>query len=170
MLKERAVAGKSACILGGGPIGLEMAEALKKRGLKVTVIEMRDQLLPGILDPEMAMLVEKHVRQNDVELRISCRVTGFGGNGKVEKVFTDQGELPADLVVLATGVKPNVKLARDAGLRIGDTGAICVDSRMRTIDPYIYACGDCCEFVHQLTGKMVYVPLGSTANKQGRVA
>jgi NADPH-dependent 2,4-dienoyl-CoA reductase/sulfur reductase-like enzyme/rhodanese-related sulfurtransferase len=170
LLKERAVAGKSACILGGGLIGLEMAEALKIRGLKVTVIEMRDQLLPGLLDPEMAMLVEKHVRQNIDELRTSCRVTGFGGSGRVEKVFTDQGELPADLVVLAAGVKPNVKLAADAGLEIGSTGAIAVDNRMRTDDTRIYACGDCCQTPNLINGKEVYVPLGSTANKQGRVA
>ncbi|HEX2769745.1 MAG TPA: FAD-dependent oxidoreductase, partial [Geobacteraceae bacterium] len=170
LLKERAVAGKSACILGGGLIGLEMAEALKERGLKVTVIEMRDQLLPGLLDPEMAMLVEKHVRQNIDELRTSCRVTGFGGSGRVEKVFTDQGEMPADLVVLAAGVKPNVKLAADAGLEIGSTGAIAVDKRMRTDDTRIYACGDCCQTPNLITGKDVYVPLGSTANKQGRVA
>jgi NADPH-dependent 2,4-dienoyl-CoA reductase/sulfur reductase-like enzyme/rhodanese-related sulfurtransferase len=170
LLKERAVTGKSACILGGGLIGLEMAEALKSRGLKVTLIEMRDQLLPGLLDPEMAMLVEKHVRRNIDELRTSCRVTGFGGNGRVEKVFTDQGELPADLVVLAAGVKPNVKLAADVGLEIGSTGAIMVDKRMRTDDVRIYACGDCCQATNLITEKDVYVPLGSTANKQGRVA
>jgi NADPH-dependent 2,4-dienoyl-CoA reductase/sulfur reductase-like enzyme/rhodanese-related sulfurtransferase len=170
LLKERAVAGMSVCILGGGLIGLEMAEALQARGLKVTVIEMRDQLLPGLLDPEMAMLVEKHVRQNIDELRTSCRVTGFGGSGRVEKVFTDQGELPADLVVLAAGVKPNVKLAADAGLEIGATGAIAVDKRMRTDDTRIYACGDCCQTPNLITEKDVYVPLGSTANKQGRVA
>ena len=169
-MKERAVAGKSACILGGGLIGLEMAEALKERGLKVTVIEMRDQLLPGLLDPEMAMLVEKHVRQNIDELRTSCRVTGFGGSGRVERVFTDQGELQADLVVLAVGVNPNVKLAADAGLEIGPTGAIVVDKRMRTDDTRIYACGDCCQTPNLITEKDVYVPQGSTANKQGRVA
>jgi NADPH-dependent 2,4-dienoyl-CoA reductase/sulfur reductase-like enzyme/rhodanese-related sulfurtransferase len=170
LLKERAVAGKSACILGGGLIGLEMADALKSRGLKVTLIEMRNQLLPGLLDPEMAMLVEKHVRQNIDELRTSCRVTGFGGSGRVEKVFTDQGDLSADLVVLAAGVKPNVKLAADAGLEIGSAGAIAVDTRMRTDDHRIYACGDCCQTPNLITGKNVYVPLGSTANKQGRVA
>jgi pyruvate/2-oxoglutarate dehydrogenase complex dihydrolipoamide dehydrogenase (E3) component/rhodanese-related sulfurtransferase len=147
-----------------------MAEALQARGLRVTVIEMRDQLLPGLLDPEMAMLVEKHVRQNIDELRTSCRVTGFGGSGRVEKVFTDQGELPADLVVLAAGVKPNVKLAADAGLEIGSTGAIAVDKRMRTDDTRIYACGDCCQTPNLITEKDVYVPLGSTASKQGRVA
>jgi rhodanese-related sulfurtransferase len=118
----------------------------------------------------MAMLVEKHVRQNIDELRTNCRVTGFGGSGRVEMVFTDQGELPADLVVLAAGVKPNIKLAADAGLDIGSAGAIAVDTRMRTNDHRIYACGDCCQTPNLITGKDVYVPLGSTANKQGRVA
>jgi NADPH-dependent 2,4-dienoyl-CoA reductase/sulfur reductase-like enzyme/rhodanese-related sulfurtransferase len=170
LLKERATAGKSACIIGGGLIGMEMAEALLARGLKVTVVEMRDQLLPGILDPEMAMLVEKHVRQNNVAIMTSCRVTGFGGCGIVETVFTDQGELQADMVVLAVGVKPNVKLAADAGLIIGFSGAIDVDERMRTSDDLIYACGDCCEAINLITSRQVYIPLGSTANKQGRVA
>ena len=170
LLKERAISGYRACILGGGLIGLEMAEALQKRGLKVTIIEMRDQLLPGLFDREMALLVEKHVSQNSVEIRTSCRVTGFGGSGRVEKVITDQGELPTDLVVLAAGVKPNVKLAADARLEIGKTGAIAVDKRMRTTDPRIYACGDCCQTADLITGKAAYVPLGSTASKQGRVA
>ena len=170
LLKEKAIPGKAACIIGGGLIGLEMAEALIKRGLKVTLMEVRDQLLPGILDPEMAMLVEKHVRQNNVAVMTSCRVTGFGGSGKVEKVFTDQGELQADIVVLAVGVKPNIKLAADAGLRIGFNGAISVDERLNTSDPFIYACGDCCETYHLFTSREVYVPLGSTANKQGRIA
>ncbi len=170
LIKERAVAGNSACILGGGLIGLEMAEALKKRGMKVTLLEMRDQLLPDVIDPDMALLVENYVRQRIDLLKTSCRVTGFGGSGRVEKVFTEDGELPADLVVIAAGVKPNIKLAADAGLRIGHNGAISVDARMRTSDDFIYACGDCCEYVNQVTCKVVYSPLGSTAVKQGRVA
>ncbi|HEX9024693.1 MAG TPA: FAD-dependent oxidoreductase [Geobacteraceae bacterium] len=170
MLKERAVAGNSACILGGGLIGLEMAEALKKRGMKVTLLEMRNQLLPGLLDPDMALLVENYLRRQIDLLRTSCRVAGFGGEGKVEKVFTEDGELPADLVVIAAGVKPNVKLAADAGLHIGHTGAIAVDPQMRTSDPFVYACGDCCEYFYEITGRPAFTPLGSTAVKQGRVA
>lgn len=170
LLKGEAVGGRSACIVGGGLIGLETAEALQKKGMKVTVVEMRDQLLPGVLDPEMAFLVGKHVRMNKVELLTACRVTGFAGEGAVAKVVTEKGEVPADLVVLAPGVKPNVQLAREAGLEIGITGAISVDARMRTSDPNIYACGDCCETTHLVTGRKVFVPLGSTANKQGRVA
>ncbi len=170
LLKERAVAGKSACIVGGGLIGLETAEALKQKGMKVSLVEMRGQLLPGVLDPEMASLVEKHLRQNGVEVMTGCRVTGFEGAVGVAKVMTEGGELPADLVVLAPGVTPNTQLAADAGLEIGPTGAIAVDSAMRTSDPAIYACGDCCETTHLVTGRKIYLPLGSTANKQGRVA
>jgi NADPH-dependent 2,4-dienoyl-CoA reductase/sulfur reductase-like enzyme/rhodanese-related sulfurtransferase len=170
LLKEKAVAGKSACIVGGGLIGLEMAEALHSRGMKITMIEMREQLLPGLLDPDMALLVEKYVRMNGVDLRTSCKLTGFVGDGSVEKVLTDQGEIAADVAVIAVGVRPNVKLAKAAGLSIGFTGAINVDERMNTSDPYIYACGDCCESTSLLNSRTVYVPLGSTANKQGRVA
>ena len=169
LLKGEAVSGKSACIVGGGLIGLETAEALQKKGMKVTIVEMRDQLLPGVLDPEMAFLVGKHL-MNKVELITACRVTGFAGDGAVARVITEKGEVPADLVVLAPGVTPNVHLAKDAGLEIGTTGAIAVDSRMCTSDPHIYACGDCCEATHLVTGRKVFVPLGSTANKQGRVA
>lgn len=170
LLKQKAVSGHAACIVGGGLIGLETAEALKQKGMKVTVIEMRNQLLPGVLDAEMASLVEKHCRMNGVDVMTASRVTGFGGTGAVASVMVDQCEIPADLVVLAPGVTPNTGLAKAAGLEIGATGAIAVDTCMRTSDPDIYACGDCCETNHLITGRKVYVPLGSTANKQGRVA
>ncbi|AJY71380.1 pyridine nucleotide-disulfide oxidoreductase [Geobacter sulfurreducens] len=170
LLKAQVAQGKSACIVGAGLIGLETAEALRQQGLPVTVVEMRDQVLPGVLDPEMAAMVEKHLRHNGVEVMTSCRVTGFTGNGSVKAVVTEQGEVAAELVVVAPGVKPNVRLAQDAGLEIGATGAIAVDDRLRTSDRHIYACGDCCETLHLVTGRKVYVPLGSTANKQGRVA
>jgi NADPH-dependent 2,4-dienoyl-CoA reductase/sulfur reductase-like enzyme/rhodanese-related sulfurtransferase len=170
ILKEKAQPKKAVCIVGGGLIGLETAEALKTRGLRVTVLEMRSQLLPGVLDPEMAMLVEKELRANEVEVVTSCRVAGFDGTFRVEKVITVRGDYPADLVVCAPGVVPNATLAEHAGLALGPTGAIAVDERMRTSDPSIFACGDCCETTHLLTGRKVYIPLGSTANKQGRVA
>jgi NADPH-dependent 2,4-dienoyl-CoA reductase/sulfur reductase-like enzyme/rhodanese-related sulfurtransferase len=170
LLKNCAIRGDTACIIGGGLIGLETAEALQQKGMRVTVIEMRDQLLPGVLDPEMAFLVEKQLKQQGVTVMTGCAVTGFGGQTAVEKVFIGEHELSADLVVLAPGVTPNVGLARAAGLDIGITGAIGVDARMCTNDPNIYACGDCCETTHPVTGKKVHIPLGSTANKQGRVA
>ena len=169
LLKNSAVSGATACIVGGGLIGLETAEALKLKGMRVTIIEMRDQLLPGILDQEMAFLVEKEVRQQGITVMTGCMVTGFGGKTAVEKVIMGEHDIPADLVVLAPGVIPNVGLARAAGLNIGRTGAIAVDTKLRTSDPDIYACGDCCETTHLITGKKVHIPLGSTANKQGRV-
>ncbi len=169
-LKSRAIAGRSACIVGGGLIGLETAEALTQKGMQVTIVEMRDQLLPGILDPELAFLVEKQVRQQGVTIMTGDRVTGFRGKEGVETILIGDRELKADLVVLAPGVTPNVDLARAAGLEIGVTGAIAVDTRLCTSDPHIYACGDCCETTHLITGNKVHIPLGSTANKQGRVA
>ncbi len=170
LLKTCAITGSTACIVGGGLIGLETAEALQQKGMQVTVVEMRDQLLPGVLDAEMAHLVEKQLAQQGVKVMTGCAVTGFDGNITVAKVLIGAQELPVDLVVLAPGVTPNVELARAAGLDIGITGAISVDARLCTNDPDIYACGDCCETTHLITGKKVHIPLGSTANKQGRVA
>jgi len=170
LLKEMALSGNRACVVGAGLIGLETVEALATRGMQVTVVEMRNQVLPGILDPEMATLLEKSIVQQGVKVMTFCRISGFGGNGCVEKVIADRGEMPTDLVVLAIGAKPNVDLARSAGLTIGVTGAIAVDDHLRTSDPAIYACGDCCETVNMVTGQKIYAPLGSTANKQGRVA
>ncbi len=170
LLKINALSGGTACIVGGGLIGLETAEALQQKGMQVTVIEMRDQLLPGVLDPEIAFLVEKQLRQQGVTVMTGCAVTGFNGSTRVEEVCIGEQVLPADLVVLAPGVTPNVCLAMGAGLEIGITGAILVDARLCTNDPDIYACGDCCETTHLLTGKKVHIPLGSTANKQGRIA
>ena len=170
LLKASAVAGKQACIVGAGLIGLETAEALRQQGLEVTVMEMRDQVLPGVLDAEMAALVEKHLRMNGVRVMTSCKVTGFAGTGRVQGVIAGKEEVAAQLVVVAPGVRPNTTLARETGLEIGATGAIAVDSRMQTSDPRIFACGDCCESLNLVTGAKVFVPLGSTANKQGRVA
>ena len=170
LLKEQAVSGNLACVVGAGLIGLETAEALAERGMQVTVVELCNQVLPGILDDEMANLLEQHINSKGIKVMTSCRVIGFAGTGRVEQVITDQGEVSTDLVVLAIGARPNVDLARDAGLAIGETGAIAVDDRLRTSDPAIYACGDCCETVNLVTGAPLNAPLGSTANKQGRVA
>ena len=170
LLKNSAISGNRACIVGGGLIGLETAEALQQNGMNVTVIEMQGQLLPGVLDREMAFIVEKQLRLQGVTVMTGCRVTGFVGKSVVEKVLIGEQELLADLVVLAPGVTPNVGLATAAGIETGVTGAIAVDARLCTNDPNIYACGDCCETTHLITGKKVHIPLGSTANKQGRVA
>lgn len=160
---------KDVVLVGGGLIGVEMTQALVVRGCRVTIVERLPHIL-GILDWEMARLLELHLESNGVRIVAECGVTGFRGKDVVEAVLTEQGEIPADLVILSAGVRPETALARAAGIEVGPTGGIRVDETMRTSDPAIYAAGDCVECVDRLTGRPVYVPLGSTANKQGRVA
>lgn len=153
-------------IVGTGFIGLELCENFVELGLDVTLVEMLPQVTPG-LDPDMAVYVEEELLRHGVKV--------FTGNGVQEigdgAVRLANGEtLPADMVIMATGVKPEVTLAREAGLEIGETGAIRVNARMQTSETDIYACGDCIEQFHVVTGKPVYRPLGSTANKTGRIA
>lgn len=156
-------------IVGGGLIGVEVTEALVEKGCRVTIVEMLPQIL-SMLDWEMACLVAQHAESHGVKVLTDTKVVGFEGDGRVTGVVTDKGSLPADMVILAIGVRPNVKLAQDAGLEIGSTGAIKVDQHMQTSDLDIYAAGDCVETTDLVTGRACYVPLGSTANKQGRVA
>jgi NADPH-dependent 2,4-dienoyl-CoA reductase/sulfur reductase-like enzyme/rhodanese-related sulfurtransferase/two-component sensor histidine kinase len=166
------LAGKKArdvVIVGGGLIGVEMTEALVARGCRVTIVEQLDQIM-RILDWEMAQLLENHMESNGVRVMTGTRVLSFTGAEFVEGVVTDRGTLLADMVILAVGVRPEVSLAQNAGLEIGSTRAIKVDTRMMTSDPDIYAAGDCVENTDVLTGMPCYVPLGSTANKQGRIA
>lgn len=160
---------KRAVIIGAGLIGMEMAEALIKQQLEVTVVEMQDQVFPAFLDPEIAGMVAKYVKDIGVNLLTSEKVEGFIGDSDVTAVKTDKRIIPADVVILAIGARPNTELAKAAGLTIGSTGAIAVDDEMRTSDPDIYAGGDCAESVHIISGKKVFAPMGSTANKQGRV-
>jgi NADPH-dependent 2,4-dienoyl-CoA reductase/sulfur reductase-like enzyme/rhodanese-related sulfurtransferase len=160
---------RNVVVIGGGLIGVEMVEALFKYDCQVTLVEMMPQIL-RMLDWEMARLVERHLELQGVKVLTNARVTSFEGDGQVSGVVTTEGRLPADLVVLGIGVRPNVTLARAAGLDIGGTGAIKVDETLRTSDPGIYAAGDCAETIDLVTGKPCYAPLGSTANKQGRVA
>jgi NADPH-dependent 2,4-dienoyl-CoA reductase/sulfur reductase-like enzyme/rhodanese-related sulfurtransferase len=162
---------KKAIIVGAGLIGLEMAEAFVSKGLKVTVIEALNWLLPTLLDFEVAAYVEKHLRGKGVEPLFGQRVTGFEGdkNGLVRKVTTANNELEASLVLLAVGVKSNVKLAKDAGLTLGSLGGISVNQYLQTSDPDIYAGGDCVENVNLITQKNMLAPLGSTASKHGKV-
>ncbi|MBN2578045.1 MAG: FAD-dependent oxidoreductase [Pirellulales bacterium] len=160
---------RDVVIVGGGLIGVETTEALVESGCRVTIVEMLPQVL-NVLDWEMAKLVERHMESHGVKVLTGSKVLSFEGNGRVSAVVTEHGTLPADMVVLAVGVRPNVGLAREAGLEIGTTGAIRVDDHMRTSDPDVYAAGDCVESVDLVTGRPCFVPLGSTANKQGRVA
>lgn len=160
---------RNAVIVGGGLIGVEMAESLTKCGCRVTIVEMLPNILP-MLDPEMAILVEKYFESKGVKILSKTKVQGFEGQGAVSSVTTDKETLQADLVVLAIGVRPNVELAKDADLEIGVTGAIKVNKQMSTSDKNIYAAGDCVECTNIITDKPCFIPLGSTANKQGRVA
>ncbi len=161
--------GREVVMVGGGLIGVEAVEALFECDCRVTLVEMLPQILP-MLDWEMAQLVERHMELYGVKVLTNTKVTAFEGDEVVTGVMTTQGRLPADLVVLGIGVRPNVELARAARLQIGVLGGIKVDETMRTSDPEIYAAGDCVESTNLVTGKPCYVPMGSTANKHGRVA
>ncbi|MDD4859318.1 MAG: FAD-dependent oxidoreductase [Dehalococcoidales bacterium] len=162
---------KNAVVIGAGPLGLEVAEALVTRGVKTTVVEALDWVMPTLLDFEIAAQVGKHLRTKGVDLLFGQRVTGFENDagGRVSKVITRDSAIEAQLVLLAIGVKPNVTLAKEAGLKTGATGGIEVDAHLRTSDADIFAGGDCVENTNLITGHKVLTPLGSTANKHGRV-
>ncbi len=157
-------------IVGGGLIGVEVAEAFVETGCRVTMVEFLPHILP-ILDPEMAILVEKYFNSKGVKIMTGTKVTGFDGdNGVVSKVLTSNGEIAVDMVVMAIGASPTTKLAVDCGIEIGSTRAIKVTPQMQTNDPNIFAVGDCAEKMNIITNEPCYIPLGSTANKEGRVA
>jgi len=160
---------KNVVIVGGGYIGLEMAEALRALGLPVSIVEMAPQLMVN-LDQDMSELVLGEVERQGARLLLNDGLVRCEGSGRVQKVVTQHSEIPADVVLIAVGVRPNTALAQQAGLKIGAKGAIAVDEHMRTSQDGIYAAGDCVEATHQVTGQKVYIPLGTTANKQGRTA
>ncbi|MEU5912543.1 FAD-dependent oxidoreductase [Micromonospora sp. NPDC047527] len=162
---------RRAVVVGGGYIGVEMAEALIQRGLSVTLVEASDQAMSTV-DGDMAELVVEAMRGLGVTIRTGLKVTGLEQqDGRVSAVVTAEGPIPTDVVVLGLGVRPNAALAEAAGLPIGPTGGIRVDRRMRVPGlPGIWAAGDCVETLHRVSGMPVHVPLGTHANKQGRVA
>jgi len=167
---ERLQPGAHAVIVGGGLIGLEMAEALRARQLDVRLLEMQPQVLSGILDADLAEQVHRALRRNGVDLHLGEALLAIEGkDGRAARVRTATGSYPAELVILALGVKPNVELARESGLEIGISGAIAVNEHLQTSDPAIYAAGDCVESRHLINGDPLYLPLGSTANKHGRM-
>jgi len=159
-----------ALVVGGGFIGLEMAENLARRGLRVAVLEKLPQLLPP-LDSEMAVPIAEHLRTQGVEVHLGDGLAGFEGDGGTLVARTESASrLAADFVILAIGVRPETELARAAGLELGARGGIAVDTQMRTSDPHIYAVGDAVEVEDAITGQEVLVPLAGPANRQGRVA
>ena len=159
-------------VVGGGYIGLEIAEACRIRGLDVTVVDLSATPV-GTFDPDVGAQIAEAVRGEGIELVLSDGVAAIdvGTDGRACAVVTASGrELPADLVVLGLGVRPNVALAREAGIPLGTSGGVAVDARMRTGVEGVWAAGDCVESVHRLSGQRVVVALGTHANKQGRVA
>jgi NADPH-dependent 2,4-dienoyl-CoA reductase/sulfur reductase-like enzyme/rhodanese-related sulfurtransferase len=156
-------------IAGGGYIGLEMAESLKLLGKEVTVVELAPQIAT-LFDEDVANLLRLYLEKKGIQILTSEGIKAIKGkDGKVIRVETENRVVEADAVIMSLGVRPQVDLARKAGLRIGETGAVWVNERMETSAEGVYAAGDCAETVHLLTGKRTWVPLGSTANKQGRV-
>lgn len=157
-------------VIGTGFIGMEAVDAVFSPMRTVTVVEFRDTMLPGILDQEMSTVLYKNLFEQGLEGRFGEKVLKLEGeDGRVTKVITDKGSIDADAVILAVGVRPNVKLAQEAGLSIGETGGIIVNEYMQTDDPDIYALGDCVENTHIVSGKKVYGPMATYANRQGRI-
>lgn len=161
---------QNAVIVGSGFIGLELVENFMARGINVTVIEMADQVMAS-LDKDIAVYLQDYLREQGVNLILNDSVTRLEGDASVTKVVLRSGKtIDTDFVIMSVGVKPNVELAKNAGIEMGVTGAIKVNSKMQTSIDDIYACGDCAEGYSLITGKPVYRPLGSTANKMGRIA
>jgi len=161
-----------AVVIGGGAIGLEMAESLADLwGIETTVLEYMDQLLPRIVDPPFAAMLEKHLRDNNVTVYTGESATGLESNaaGRVCRVTTPKRSIDADLVIMSVGVRPRTDLAREAGLLVSPQGGIVVNNRMQTSDPAVYAAGDCVEISNQVSGMKNNAPMGSLANRQGRV-
>jgi NADPH-dependent 2,4-dienoyl-CoA reductase/sulfur reductase-like enzyme/rhodanese-related sulfurtransferase/nitrogen-specific signal transduction histidine kinase len=161
---------KEVVIVGGGVLGCQITEAVALQGSRISLIEAQPSIL-GIVDPELAAHVEKHLARRGVRVHTGCAVTGIEGKDKVTGVRLASGRLlPCDFTILATGVQPRVSLAVQAGLELGSTGAVQVDDRQRSSDPHIYAVGDCAESRDLITGQATWVPTGSTATREGRVA
>lgn len=160
---------KKAVVIGGGFIGLETAENLRERGVEVSLVELAPHILPGF-DEEIALYAQKHMEEKGVTILTGEKALEIKGQDKVEKIITDKRELEADMVIMSVGVKPNTELAKELGIEIGSTRAIKVNEYMETNIPDIYAVGDCAETTNLITGKPAWYPMGSTANKMGRVA
>ncbi len=157
-------------LVGSGFIGLEVAEQLIEHGIAVTLVERLPQVMPAI-DADMAFRVQEELERHGITVRLNTSMTGIEGDAQVHGVRLDTAELiPAQMVILAVGVRPNTDLARHIGARIGETGAIAVDASMRTSIADVYAVGDCAESLSLITGRPLWRPLGSTANKMGRIA
>lgn len=160
---------KKVVIVGSGFIGLEMTENLKELGIDVTVVELAPQVMPP-LDKDMATYIERYLIKKAVNLILGDSVASIEGEVENTKVVLSSGKIiEADFVIMAVGIKPNAMIAKKAGIELGESGAIKVNIKMQTNYDYIYACGDCAESYSLITGQDIYIPLGSTANKTGRI-
>lgn len=157
---------RHAVVIGGGFIGLEMAEAFHHRGIHVTIVERNPHILP-LLDRDMAIHLQNRIRRADFDFKTGAEAVAFTAEGVT---FADGSALPADLILLSVGVKAEVELARAAGLEIGATGGVKTNGRMESSDPNIYAVGDAAETMHALTGSRARIALAGPANRQGRIA
>ena len=166
-IQERAP--KSVAVVGGGYIGVEMAENLKEAGLDVSIIELADHVIAP-LDYDMACDVHNYLKKNGISLYLKNAVQSVSESGGKLAVTLSDGELEVDMLVLATGVKPDSHLAKDAGLALNERGGIIVDCSMKTSDKNIYAVGDSVEVIDFVTNQPVMIPLAGPANKQGRIA
>lgn len=163
---------REVVVIGSGLIGLEMATAFLERGLKVKVVEKEENILPNLLDFDMADRVKENLESKGIEFYLNNPVKEILGKEKVEGVNINGKEISADLILLATGVRPNIYLAKDAGVEIGEYGGIRINGKMETSLPNIYAVGDCVESIHGLTSNPIssMSMLGSTAVREGKIA
>ena len=160
---------KSAVIVGGGYIGIEMADNLHALGLKVSIVELQDHLI-GPLDYDMACETHNHIISKGVDLYLNNGVKKIAKNTKGLTIELSNGSINTDIVILAVGVRPESSLAKNAGLEVNSRGSICVDSKMTTSNKFIYAVGDAVEVVNFVSGAKAFIPLAGPANKQGRIA
>lgn len=158
---------KSAVVVGGGFIGLELAENLLEKGVSVTVVDAAPQLLPGVFDPEMAGYIRRHLESKGIRVLTGVKVEKIAGEKAAAAVETSAGVLPAELVILSVGIRPNTAFLEGSGLKM-ERGKILVDAKMQTNLPNVYAAGDCVLVTNRLTGERQWSPMGSSANLEGR--
>ncbi|KAB8139420.1 CoA-disulfide reductase [Gracilibacillus oryzae] len=171
ILKEKIINQniRNVVIVGGGYIGIELAEAMHTLGKNVRIIEQADRILTPF-DHELTEIATTHLKEKQVDLHLNESVKGFSGNGSVQKVITDKSDYEADLVIMSIGVKPATKFLQGTDIKLADNGAIVIDREMRTTVEDIYAAGDCAEVYHYVKQENTYLPLGTNANKCGRIA
>ena len=171
-IKKKITQGQveKAVVIGAGFIGLEMAQALADMWeIETTVIEYFDQVMPGFVSHSISLMAQRCMEKSGVNFHLEEIVQALEGDEDVTAVKTNKRTLPADMVIMSVGIVPNTILAKEAGIETGPGGHILVNDRMQTSDPDIYSGGDCVLIKHLVTGKPAYIPLGSMANRQGRV-